>query len=193
MGASVEQVHLSYGDAEDSMVVSWVTSEPTASSTVRFGLGKLDQVAEGSSEKFRETMNATIAKECKVKTPLKCPECLVCPNCITEYLHSAALKGLTSGGSYQYQIDGSSVQYGFRAKNTSSDWVGFVLAVYGDMGAPLTEPSGHQAPSVALLRAEIDRGDIDAVLHVGDFGYDLWEQGGRVADSFMNQVEPIAA
>jgi len=47
MGASVEQVHLSYGDAEDSMVVSWVTSEPTASSTVRFGLGKLDPINEG--------------------------------------------------------------------------------------------------------------------------------------------------
>jgi len=189
-----EQIHLSYGDDIDSMIVSWVTSDKTATSVVRFGQqGKLDQTATGTSERFVEPMNATIAQECSIKTPLKCPQSLVCPNCVTEYLHSCILKPLTSGAMYEYRIDGSGAQYTFKAKNTSSDWAGFNVAIYGDMGAPLTEPSGAEAPSVGLLTAEIERGSIDAVMHVGDFAYDLWEQGGRVADSFMRQIEPIAA
>lgn len=33
----------------------------------------------------------------------------------------------------------------------------------------------------------------DAILHVGDFGYDMVDDEGRVADAFMNQIQDIAA
>jgi len=36
------------------------------------------------------------------------------------------------------------------------------------------------APILPYLKDEISRGDIDAVIHAGDFAYDLQEDGGRV-------------
>ena len=36
-------------------------------------------------------------------------------------------------------------------------------------------------------------GTIDAVLHVGDFAYDLRDDNARFGDAFMNQIQPIAA
>ena len=44
-----------------------------------------------------------------------------------------------------------------------------------------------------IEQEEVQRGVYDAVLHVGDFSYDLDEDDGRVGDRFMRQIEPIAA
>ncbi|KAF0292884.1 Acid phosphatase type 7 [Amphibalanus amphitrite] len=33
----------------------------------------------------------------------------------------------------------------------------------------------------------------DAVLHVGDFGYDMFNEEGEVGDTFMRQLQPVAA
>ena len=32
----------------------------------------------------------------------------------------------------------------------------------------------------------------DAVLHIGDFAYDLHDDDGKVGDEFMRMVEPVA-
>ena len=33
----------------------------------------------------------------------------------------------------------------------------------------------------------------DAILHIGDFAYDMDQDNGRVGDEFMRNIEPIAA
>ena len=82
------------------------------------------------------------------------------------------------------------------------------LLVYGDMG----KEGGSQ--SLPALYKEAASGDYNAILHVGDFAYDLDSDGGEVytvwqrllcvyhnimlcsgknGDEFMRRLEPIAA
>jgi hypothetical protein len=46
---------------------------------------------------------------------------------------------------------------------------------------------------MAMLQEEAIQGNFDAVLHVGDFAYDMVMDDGRVGDAFMNQIQSIAA
>lgn len=66
-----------------------------------------------------------------------------------------------------------------------SDWSPR-FAVFGDMG----DENGRSIP---LLKKDVAAGLYDTILHVGDIAYDMHDNEGRVADSFMRQVEPIAA
>ncbi|CAD7973594.1 unnamed protein product [Amoebophrya sp. A25] len=58
------------------------------------------------------------------------------------------------------------------------------FVIYGDMG-------DYNAPS----RPEIQRrvSELDAVIHVGDFAYDLDSDDGKNGDAFMRDMEPIVA
>ena len=79
------------------------------------------------------------------------------------------------------------------------------LAIYGDMGYV-------NAHSLNSLRDDVQRGLYDAILHIGDIGYDLdtvlticliingrlklfscFQDNGRVGDNFMGKIEAIAA
>ena len=46
--------------------------------------------------------------------------------------------------------------------------------VYGDMGAKMSKQTRHAIETLRQLK------NIDAVLHVGDFAYDLNSDGGKV-------------
>jgi len=46
--------------------------------------------------------------------------------------------------------------------------------VYGDLGVY------GGGPILPYLKAEVARGDIDAIIHAGDFAYDLRDEGGKV-------------
>ncbi len=60
------------------------------------------------------------------------------------------------------------------------------FAIYGDMG-------NENAQSLARLQQGTQDGTFDAILHVGDFGYDLDSDNGHVGDEFMRQIESVAA
>lgn len=60
------------------------------------------------------------------------------------------------------------------------------LAIFGDLGK-------ENAQSLDRLRMDTENGMYDAILHVGDFAYDMPDDNGRVGDAFMRQIEPIAA
>lgn len=47
--------------------------------------------------------------------------------------------------------------------------------------------------SLPRLQKEAQEGLYDAIYHVGDFGYDMYEEDGQLGDRFMRQIEPIAA
>mmetsp|Transcript_26704 Transcript_26704/g.52625 ORF Transcript_26704/g.52625 Transcript_26704/m.52625 type:complete len:481 (-) Transcript_26704:144-1586(-) len=183
-GLRVNQVHLAYGDADDDlMVVSWATPEAlSAPAMVRYGLasgGVLTEKATGSSERFKQLLNSSSKLH------------IFCAHCVDEYFHRVDIGGLKSGELYKYQIDGEAGVRTFRAKNVSNLWAP-TLAVFGDMGTQVG-PNKTIAPSIKRLAAEASAGTIDAVLHVGDFAYDFWEEGGAKGDVFMNQIEPIAS
>lgn len=73
----------------------------------------------------------------------------------------------------------------FRTTPNGSDWSPRI-ALYGDMGS-------FNAQSLPRLQKEAQRGMYDAILHVGDFAYDMDTDDGQVGDEFMRQIESIAA
>lgn len=62
------------------------------------------------------------------------------------------------------------------------------VAIFGDMGI-----GDFSKQTRRLLEAQAHEGSIDAVIHLGDIGYDLDALQGRVADQFLYEVQPIAS
>lgn len=60
---------------------------------------------------------------------------------------------------------GWSNEFWFKTPPSGSDWSPH-LVIYGDMG-------NENAKSLARLQEETQRGLYDAVLHIGDFAYDM--------------------
>ena len=58
------------------------------------------------------------------------------------------------------------------------DW-SFKLHVFGDMG--------HYggAPALKILNDSAHNNLVDAIIHVGDFAYDLNTDGGKVSDLYL--------
>ncbi len=116
--------------------------------------------------------------------------------CVTEYFHSCSVSDLKPGTKYFYRASVTTIPnfhsysevFSFKTKlsgkNTPPGYAP-TLAVYGDMGLG--------SPSLELLKQEAASGQLDAVLHVGDFGYDLDEDGGHTGSQFMVNIEPLAA
>ena len=55
------------------------------------------------------------------------------------------------------------------------------LALYGDLG-------NVNAMSLPMIQRKAEEGVYQAVLHVGDMAYNMFEHNGRVGDAFMEQV-----
>ncbi|XP_068693924.1 acid phosphatase type 7-like isoform X2 [Montipora foliosa] len=99
-------------------------------------------------------------------------------------IHNVKLTGLDPDTRYYYQVgnpdDGASEIMSFSTKEDN-----LVFAVYGDMGYT-------NAVSLQRLITEVKSGGYDAVIHVGDMAYDMYEKEGEIGDDFMNAIQPIA-
>ncbi|XP_044731584.1 acid phosphatase type 7 isoform X1 [Chrysoperla carnea] len=161
-----EQIHIAFGESVTEIVVTWSTINDTQQSIVEYGIGGLILRESGSSTKFVDggTHNRT------------------------QYIHRVRLQNLTPETKYVYHVGsdlGWSPKFWFKTVPNENNWSPH-LAIYGDMG-------NVNAKSLAYLQEETQRGLYDAILHVGDFAYDMdWEEG-EVGDQFMNQIESIAA
>ena len=60
------------------------------------------------------------------------------------------------------------------------------VVVFGDL-------SDKDGKIYGRLTDEVRQGKVDMVVHLGDLAYDLHWKNGRVGDSFMRKMEPIAA
>lgn len=98
------------------------------------------------------------------------------------------LPNLTPEMRYVYHCGsklGWSAEFWFVTPPDHSHWSPHV-AIFGDMG-------NENAQSLTRLQQETQRHMYDAVLHVGDFAYDMNTENGFVGDQFMRQIEPLAA
>ncbi|KAK9710622.1 Calcineurin-like phosphoesterase [Popillia japonica] len=161
-----EQVHLSYGKNVYEIVVTWSTFNDTKSSVVEYGIGGMILQAEGTSKLFVDGG----------------------PERHAQYIHRVRLADLTPDSTYVYHCGsdlGWSAQFWFKTPPDNPNWQPH-LAIYGDMG-------NENAQSLVRLQEESQRGMYDAILHVGDFAYDMDTQNAYIGDAFMRQIESVAA
>ncbi|KAB0791705.1 hypothetical protein PPYR_03505 [Photinus pyralis] len=163
-----EQVHIAYGDSVYEIVATWSTVGDTKESIVEYGTGfqSLNYTAAGSSRLFTDGGRKGRS----------------------QYVHSVTLKNLRPSTVYVYHVGsrfGWSNEFLFRTPPVVERWQPS-LAIFGDMGL-------ENAQSLARLEEDTHRGMYDAILHVGDFAYDMNSHNGVVGDKFMKLIEPIAA
>ncbi|XP_020804890.1 acid phosphatase type 7 isoform X5 [Drosophila serrata] len=175
-----EQVHLAFGERTASeIVVTWSTRslppdpEVGASSVVEYG-----RMVAGQAPRFTQHARGTATKFVDGGRKQA-----------TQYIHRVTLSGLEANATYMYHCGsavGWSAIFQFRTVPTgSADWSPSV-AIFGDMG-------NENAQSLARLQQETQRGMYDAIIHVGDFAYDMNTENARVGDEFMRQIETVAA
>uniref|UniRef100_W8BJP0 Purple acid phosphatase n=1 Tax=Ceratitis capitata TaxID=7213 RepID=W8BJP0_CERCA len=161
-----EQVHLAFGEHTNEVVVTWSTRDDAIESIVEYGLKGFTRRVNGTSEKFVDGGD-------KKKS---------------QYIHRVKLTQLLPNRTYAYHCGGQlgwSPRFEFRTVPAGDDWSPTV-ALYGDMG-------NENAQSLARLQQDTQQGMYDAIIHVGDFAYDMNTDDARVGDEFMRQVETIAA
>lgn len=166
-----QQVHIAVGETSEDMVITWVTPDHINdhyrnSSVVEYGTKDIDSIAIGNATKFIDGGDE--------KRHM--------------WIHRVTLKGLTPDTRYFYHCGSSrgwSSIYTFKTWKDGTDWP-VRIAMYGDLGV-------GNARSLEILEEEVVHGLYDAVIHVGDFAYNMDTDNARVGDQFMRQIEPIAA
>uniref|UniRef100_A0A8C6AF76 Purple acid phosphatase n=1 Tax=Monodon monoceros TaxID=40151 RepID=A0A8C6AF76_MONMO len=167
--AAPEQVHLSYPGETGCMTVTWTTWVPTPSEVQLFGLqlwGPLPLQAQGTFSPFMD--GGILWRKL--------------------YIHRITLQGLLPRVQYVYRCgstQGWSRRFLFRALKNGPHWSP-CLAVFGDIGT-------DNPRALPRLCSDTQQGRYDAVLHVGDFTYNVDQDNAHVRDKFMNLIEPVAA
>lgn len=163
-----EQIHISATGDPTEMMITWTTMATTNYTIVEYNKEgfPLELRASGSNTKFTDPQSGKVVR----------------------YMHRVKLTGLVPGQRYEYRCggyDGWSSLFAFNALKSGEDWSPRI-AFYGDMGTT-------NAKSISYLQEDAQNGKYDAILHVGDFAYDLFEDEGRNGDDFMNEIQEIAA
>ncbi len=142
-----EQIHISYGALPSQMIITWTTLSNVNDHVVEYGLNSLDLSVNGSYRILNNT--GTTGRQTQI--------------------HYVLLNNLIPGEKYTYHCGspkyGWSPLYFFTAMKSGQDWSPR-FAVFGDMG-------NANAQSLSMLQEETMKGQFDAVLHVGDFAYDM--------------------
>ncbi|XP_067939380.1 acid phosphatase type 7-like [Watersipora subatra] len=161
-------VHLSLGELHDEMVVTWTTFQ-NASGQVEYSL-------VGSKNWLSSVAETRLFVDGG-------------PKHRQLFIHRAHMTSLKSAAKYIYRVGdedaGWSALFSFKTTPAGPEWSP-VLAVYGDLG-------NVNGRSIGRLQTEAEFGTIDSVLHIGDFAYNMETDDAAVGDSFMDQIEPIAA
>ncbi|KAF5277847.1 hypothetical protein FQR65_LT15910 [Abscondita terminalis] len=179
-----EQVHIAYGDHVHEIVITWSTFGQTNKSLVEYGVGfgPLNRTAEGRAITF---VDGGPKKHTQYIHRVKLTDLLprsIYGNSSIYFLANVMTKVLV----YHVGSDlGWSDEFWFRTPPVVETWQPS-LAIFGDLGF-------ENAQSLARLQKDTHAGMYDAILHVGDFAYDMDTHNGKIGDAFMRQIEPIAA
>ncbi|OQR82150.1 calcineurin-like phosphoesterase [Thraustotheca clavata] len=166
------RIHTAYGSTPDTFTIQWATN-----SSCTLGDNIL-VVQEGSDDNFNLTQEFTAHSFTFGIDRLE---------------HVAYAKNLKSNTQYSYYVGNPaysrSIVYSFTTPRGVDDMVNappLRILITGDIGY-------QNAATLPMMQSEVARGDIDAVVSVGDYAYDLHNNKGMVGDIFMSEIEPIAA
>ncbi|XP_022651360.1 acid phosphatase type 7-like [Varroa destructor] len=167
-----EQIHLSLGADETEMTVTWLTLNATNLTAVEFG------PKSGYGVRFTRRILGSMSLFTDGGSERR-----------NLYIHRVTLKNLKPGFVYYYHCGdpdwGWSAVYWFQATRNDATFDPRFL-IYGDMG-------NKNGRALSTLQEEVQKTQVDAVLHVGDLAYDLADDNARRGDQFMRQIETIAA
>ena len=197
-----QHIHLMYGPHASTMVVTWATA--AAGSIARVHYTAADMRSDGSRREEQQAVAST-----RLFT-YNNPDGL-------HFIHRANMTQLTPGARYRYYVtndnstsatflftaappEPSSVSSSSSSSSSaeSSPSTDPPLAplprflVYGDMGR------FGGAPTLKVVEQEVDVAlnsshPVTAILHLGDFAYDMRDSGGVNGDAFMARIEKLAA
>ena len=107
----------------------------------------------------------------------------------TIYTYLATMSNLESNTKYHYRVGGDYDDWSdiLSMKTPPKDYP-LRIFWYGDLGTEHPD-----SISIEKIQDEIVNNNVDMVIHVGDFAYDMNDQNGRTGDLFMNSIEPIAS
>lgn len=148
------------------MVVTWSTLDDPEETIVEYGVNGYILSAVGKRELFVDGGNQKKS----------------------QWIHKVVLTELEPQTKYLYHCgsnQGWSAQFYFNTFPDGTKWQPRI-ALFGDMG-------NENSQSMPRLQEETQRGFYDAIIHVGDFAYDMNTDNARVGDEFMTQIETIAA
>lgn len=174
-----EQIHLALGATPDYMAVQWATMDTfcTGGSDAQYGIVPDDLPMMASGACFPFDLGTEQVQQSN---------------------HWVNMTGLTSRTTYYYRVgdavaDNWSEVYHFRAAVDGSDISSALpqrFLVWGDLGTEVPDSSATVMPYTSL---EVQKGDIDMILHLGDFAYDLDSHNGKTGRRFMNDIQNMSA
>jgi hypothetical protein len=198
------QVHITYA-SPTAVFVTWVTNG-TAPSVVSYG-------PKGSVASSWKSVSGPAGQVYSTLMDPRFPAseggCIGSKNYTNPYcfytsgeIHSVELTGLSPGTAYSYSVGGSgeagkaasaAPQFSFKTAPAVGPGVALKLAVVGDLGQ--TENS---SATVNAIKALVDHGDVDLVLHAGDLSYAdgngyRWDAYARMGQPLWSSVRAVAA
>lgn len=166
-----QQIHLATVSDDVTRSVSWVTMADTPDSVVQFGTAPdaLTLAAQGRSFAFKDDgLQQRVI-----------------------YIHNALLaEALTPATRYWYRVGSMALNDWSAVYNFTTfdaDYPLIDALVYGDFGVVNDQSQVYLAAEIAKHTPQ------QMIVHVGDFGYDLHDDNGQRGDTFMNQIQPLAA
>jgi hypothetical protein len=165
-----EQVHIALGETSSEMSVSWVTQIGSDDPEVQYGLtqNQLNMTSYGYSKILHDQGEAKRNFTINV----------------------GVMTGLSPRQRYYYRvgdnISGWSNTFTFQAAQPSGSSDPYWMIIFGDMGTT-------NAQILTPVQNEVSNGTASYVLHIGDFAYDMYEEDGKVGDTFMRMIEPVAS
>jgi hypothetical protein len=196
LGCGNQSVHLSLGTTPGDVIVSWSASRPGGAKLWFAWPGESpDEPASwgaGVNASSTDVLNNTDGGDAWRVT----------------YVHHATIPrdaGWSEGSTFLYSVsaaDGSGSRGAciFNTSGSAQQTRGggrpATLAIFGDLG--VKEQDGANW-TLARLKQHLRNNDhpygphFDAVLHVGDFAYDLKDGGGRTGEEFLTDMQDVAS
>lgn len=111
-------------------------------------------------------------------------------------IHNVLVNDLKKHCIYRYQLANGifwSQEFTFKGKTptrfpTEDDLGPTNYLIYGDLGQ-----DEYAVRTMQQIYPFINQQDVDAVFHLGDIAYDLWNKEGYNSDRFFQLIEPVAA
>eukprot|EP01083_Nonionella_stella_P276388 939093_1 len=173
-----EQIHIAIGWTPDRMVFNWLTFDYPTVTWSRLDISTNPDMSNSVH---------VFGKEYLFVDPWDRSE-------INRTIHVSIITDLEASTRYYYKVGdiyyGQSDIYSFKTGPnavTQAENLPMQYVIYGDLGV------WGLSNVVDLLSKEAENEDIDTLIHVGDFAYDMYQEDGTRGDEFMNMVQPIAA